>query len=226
MSSITKSEARRWAKTQRSSICRGKQSAFREILLEELLPWLFSQRVLQRNDGKNDWVAVYSATAQEPDVSPVCHALHQQEIVLGLPRMELASEMAPLAQLYWHRYRPASTNKDESGTVLVQHPWGVWEPHPQEPLLDTPPTVVLLPCLAMDRRGNRLGYGQGFYDRALKHWKTQAKQAPLLISLCWQACILPESLLLQTEAWDIPVDYTLCESGWIPHHPLEADETR
>jgi 5-formyltetrahydrofolate cyclo-ligase len=43
--------------------------------------------------------------------------------------------------------------------------WGISEPLPDKPVLE--PDVVLVPLLAFDTQGFRLGYGGGFYDRTL-----------------------------------------------------------
>ena len=43
--------------------------------------------------------------------------------------------------------------------------WGIAEPLPDKPVLE--PDVVLVPLLAFDATGYRLGYGGGFYDRTL-----------------------------------------------------------
>ncbi len=43
--------------------------------------------------------------------------------------------------------------------------WGIGEPLPSAPVLE--PDVLLVPLLAFDSRGNRLGYGGGFYDRTI-----------------------------------------------------------
>lgn len=43
--------------------------------------------------------------------------------------------------------------------------WGIQEPLPSAPAVE--PDVLLVPLLAVDARGNRLGYGGGFYDRTI-----------------------------------------------------------
>ena len=44
--------------------------------------------------------------------------------------------------------------------------WGIAEPKADKPALE--PDILLVPLLAFDRRGWRLGYGGGFYDRTLQ----------------------------------------------------------
>ncbi len=51
------------------------------------------------------------------------------------------------------------------GDAMGQAAWGIAEPLPDKPVLE--PDVVLVPLLAFDARGGRLGYGGGFYDRTL-----------------------------------------------------------
>lgn len=50
--------------------------------------------------------------------------------------------------------------------MLVTHSYGMAEPHPQAEAVT--PSVLLVPLLAFDRTGYRLGYGGGFYDRTLE----------------------------------------------------------
>ena len=64
--------------------------------------------------------------------------------------------------------------------------------------------VVLMPLVAFDSAGNRLGMGGGYYDRALafrsrrRHW-----HRPLLVGLAYDC---QEASTLSTARWDIPVD--------------------
>jgi 5-formyltetrahydrofolate cyclo-ligase len=51
------------------------------------------------------------------------------------------------------------------GTPLASGVWGIKEPMADAPAVD--PDVLIVPLLAFDRRGHRLGYGAGYYDMTL-----------------------------------------------------------
>lgn len=75
------------------------------------------------------------------------------------------------------------------------------------------PDVVLLPMLAYDRKGNRLGYGAGHYDRYLDG-RAKEGQEPLLVGIAYmeQICLYP----LPAEAHDKPLDCVLNPNGYTP----------
>jgi len=78
--------------------------------------------------------------------------------------------------------------------------YGIPEPVDDGPEADDPAALVLMPGLAFDPQGHRLGYGGGFYDRFL------AAEPHPTIALCYAFQLLPQ---LETEAHDIPVDAVL-----------------
>ena len=78
--------------------------------------------------------------------------------------------------------------------------YGIPEPVDDGPEADDPAALVLMPGLAFDPLGHRLGYGGGFYDRFL------AAEPHPTIALCYAFQLLPQ---LETEAHDIPVDAVL-----------------
>lgn len=61
--------------------------------------------------------------------------------------------------------RPLLFRAWKPGDPLNAGVWGIHEPLPSAPALD--PDVLLVPLLAFDAHGYRLGYGGGFYDRTL-----------------------------------------------------------
>ncbi len=59
-------------------------------------------------------------------------------------------------------------SKLESFSDLVTNKWGVLETKHFNPVPVQSIELVLVPLIAVDKQGNRLGYGKGFYDRFLK----------------------------------------------------------
>ena len=75
------------------------------------------------------------------------------------------------------------------------------EPIADGPIAEDPTALVLMPGLAFDPEGHRIGYGGGFYDKFLS-----AEPGHPTLALCYAFQMLPR---LETEAHDIPVDTVL-----------------
>ena len=75
------------------------------------------------------------------------------------------------------------------------------EPIADGPIANDPTALVLMPGLAFDKAGHRIGYGGGFYDRFL----AEEPNHPTL-ALCYAFQMLPS---IETEEFDIPVDCVL-----------------
>lgn len=78
---------------------------------------------------------------------------------------------------------------------------GIPEPIADEPVADDETALVLMPGLAFDPQGHRIGYGGGFYDKFLA-----AEPNHPTLALCYEFQMLPK---LDTEEHDIPVDTVL-----------------
>ena len=78
---------------------------------------------------------------------------------------------------------------------------GIPEPIADEPVADDKTALVLMPGMAFDPQGHRIGYGGGFYDKFLC-----AEPGHPTLALCYEFQMLPE---LETEEHDIPVDYVI-----------------
>ncbi len=90
---------------------------------------------------------------------------------------------------------------------LAPSRWGIPEPQPERcPLVDPSQIdLVLVPGVAFDLRGNRLGYGAGFYDRLFQRLPPSALRVA-----CLQDVLLLDRV--PAEAHDVPVDLLLTES--------------
>ena len=84
---------------------------------------------------------------------------------------------------------------------------GAWEiPVPRESAPEVLPDVLLVPMLSFDRRGFRLGYGGGFYDRTLEQLR-ETKQV-VAIGVAYHAQLVEE---VPVGLHDAPLDYVMTE---------------
>ena len=116
-------------------------------------------------------VAGYWPLAGEFDPRPAMDRLAARGHPLALPRVQGWGR--PLA---FHAWQP--------GDPLLPGPFQVMEPGSDAPVVD--PRVLLVPLLAFDRAGRRLGYGAGYYDMVLRDLRAQSP-APVAIGVAFAA---------------------------------------
>lgn len=132
-------------------------------------------------------VAAYWPILSELDPLPAAAALRGRGHEIVLPCVTEAG-------LVFRRWR--------DGDPLVRAGLGLMEPDPEAEALV--PRTLLVPLAAFDRRGHRIGYGKGFYDRALA-----ALPAPVLtIGLAFATQEIP---LIPDEPHDHPLDFVVTE---------------
>jgi 5-formyltetrahydrofolate cyclo-ligase len=88
-------------------------------------------------------------------------------------------------------------------------PWGVLQPAAGAKALA--PDVVLVPLVAADRSGTRIGHGKGHYDRALAHLREGG--TVFTIGLAWEEQILADPIA--PDPWDVPLDALATPREWI-----------
>ena len=109
-------------------------------------------------------IAAFLPTATEPPIADLLELLHYQGVVIFTPRAHEDGTMT------WVTYHP---NHDQVRSVL-----GVPEIASGNGLSSadalTEVDLILVPAAAVDTQGTRLGWGKGFYDRALSSMETVA----------------------------------------------------
>jgi 5-formyltetrahydrofolate cyclo-ligase len=95
----------------------------------------------------------------------------------------------------------------DAGAALQANRFGIPEPVTQASARLRPSDldVVLLPLLAFDRRGNRLGSGAGFYDRSFAFLGAAQRPArPVLVGIGYH---FQEVAEIMPESWDVKLDF-------------------
>lgn len=90
-------------------------------------------------------------------------------------------------------FRFLAGDPDEAG------PWGCFQPSLDEP--EVFPDLILVPLVAIDRKGTRLGQGKGHYDRVLANLR---EHGALLIGLGWQVQLVDAEI--PVDPWDVALD--------------------
>lgn len=94
-------------------------------------------------------------------------------------------------------------------TVIKKNAWNIPEPVEGIEINNDQLEVVFLPLLAYDKKGNRIGYGKGFYDRFL----AECRPDVLKIGLSF---FEPVDSIIETYEDDIPLDF--CVTPLNIHH--------
>jgi 5-formyltetrahydrofolate cyclo-ligase len=93
-------------------------------------------------------------------------------------------------------------------TELARHRYGMLEPNATCPIFPIEHLqLIVIPGIAFDRKGYRLGYGKGFYDRFL----VKCPHA-VAVGLAYQIQLVEDTFPQQ---WDVPVQHIFTETGRI-----------
>ncbi|MEO1694377.1 MAG: 5-formyltetrahydrofolate cyclo-ligase [Pseudomonadota bacterium] len=112
------------------------------------------------------------------------------------------------------RGQPLDFHSWQRGDPLETVQWGIREPTASAPSVR--PSVLLVPLLAVDAQGYRLGYGGGFYDRTLGGLRRDGGPPIIAVGLAFdQQCVDA----LPRDAYDAPVDALLTPKRftWLTH---------
>ena len=154
---------------------------------------------------------IESASRRLGELFADCEAYRQAKTIYGylpynqevrtVPMLERAladGKRVAVPKVYGDRMKfiyMTDLNRVEKGYANIP------EPVDDEPVAEDPTALVLMPGLAFDREGHRIGYGGGFYDKFL----AEEPEHPT-VALCYEFQMLET---LETEEFDIPVDLVL-----------------
>ena len=115
-----------------------------------------------------------------------------------LPAMEEARAVGAIVAFPCFA-NPAKPFKFLAGDPLEPGPFGIMQPAKRHPAVE--PDLVLVPLIAIDGAGTRLGRGKGHYDRALIGLR---KSKARLVGVGWPLQRLTETI--PADGWDVPLD--------------------
>ncbi len=151
--------------------------------------------------GDEGVVASYWAIGHEAPTRPLMAALHATGFVVALPVTGPAG-----TALTFRRWTPE--------TATVPGRMAIPEPPADAPALV--PDVLFVPLAAYDRRGHRVGYGAGFYDRTLAMLRAAKDVTAIGVAYAAQ-----EALFVPADDHDEPLDLIVTETDTL----VIADET-
>lgn len=153
-------------------------------------------------------IAAFVSRPDEVDTGPVLERARREGKRVLLPRVLSGTALAFAA---W----PA-------GAPLVVGRFGLREPAPEAPVVPLGEAgIVLVPGLAFDAAGGRLGRGAGYYDRALADARAAADPPPLIgLALALQ---IVEAVPMAP--FDVRLDGVVCETGRVGARPGPARRT-
>lgn len=186
----TISDIRNLKRSQRQSLTERIQSSNSEQLCRQLI-----RQAAYRNCKH---IACYLANDGEIDPAPVV------EHAWSVGKQVYLPVLSPLKNsLYFAPYR--------SDSKLSLNRFNIPEPvcQPSQWKSASQLDLLLLPLVAFDPSGNRIGMGGGFYDRTLAYLKQRTHwKKPTLVGLAHE---IQKTGQLEVQSWDIPLDMIITE---------------
>lgn len=193
MDTLSKDEARARQRALRRAMEPSARQDQVDAAERHLLPWL-------ADNAPRRTVASVLSFGAEPPTGHLLGLLHATGYRVLVPICE------PGRRLSWSEWYPGVPTS-RSRVAPVQEPVG--ERHGPERMLEV--DVVLVPALAVDERGARLGQGGGYYDRFIASLDALARR-PELVSLVFDHEVLPADSF-EHDALDRRVDAVVTAAG-------------
>ena len=143
---------------------------------------------------KKPLIAGYYPSNFEVNILDFLYQANKKKFKVGLPVIYNNYNMV---FRYWIPNEPLYVNK-----------YGILEPKKQN--ITFKPDIILVPLVAFDRNLNRIGYGKGYYDRALKQLSANKKILTIGIAFSFQ-----EASIIPTNQYDYNLDCILTNRNLI-----------
>ena len=186
VSLLNKTEIRKTLLKQRRGLSASKKKQYELQMLNSLWTWdVFKEASI---------IHIFLSKADEPETSQIIELAWKSGKQIGVPCV-----LPDTLELF---HSQLNSFEDLRPGAL-----GVLEPSPEQRTALTPESfdLVIVPGVAFDRQGGRLGYGKGYYDRFLDQ------------SLAFRLALAFDFQLLETvptETHDVPMDGILTENGF------------
>jgi 5-formyltetrahydrofolate cyclo-ligase len=178
----TKAELRREALARRDALPAAERAQAAETIAARTFPVAV---------GSGAIVAGFMPMKSEINPLPLMRKLADAGARLALP--VVAGQGKPLIMRAW-----------AFGQPLAAGVWGIRQPEPAAPAIA--PDILIVPLLAFDRAGHRIGYGAGYYDLTIA--ALRARQAVVAIGVAFAA---QEIAAVPATPNDAPLDLVLTE---------------
>ncbi|MDT8319526.1 MAG: 5-formyltetrahydrofolate cyclo-ligase [Xanthomonadales bacterium] len=142
-------------------------------------------------------IAAFRAFDGEPDIEPALKLLERRGATLALPVLSSAPGKLAITMRHWY-----------SGGEMAANRFGIEEPVNSAEIRLVDIDLVLVPLVAWDESGGRLGMGASFYDRLFQPFEHMAR--PVRLGVAYQ---LQKTERVPTEPWDIRLHGVLTEQG-------------
>jgi 5-formyltetrahydrofolate cyclo-ligase len=133
----------------------------------------------------------------EPDLRPALLSLHEMNVKVTLPVID---DDPAAVRLLFRQWNPSDR--------MINNHYGIEQPREGESVRLEDLDLVLLPLVAWNEKGHRLGMGAGYYDRTFS--KLAHKEQPLRVGIAYE---LQKNPSIPTDPWDIGLHQVITENG-------------
>jgi 5-formyltetrahydrofolate cyclo-ligase len=161
---MNKDEARKVYKDLRKLIASEQLDVLSKDIFENIL------KIIEQNQPKTIHVFLPIKSFQEPNTYLLIDLLKTKNITIGIPKVNTSDNSMICVAFY-------------SQINIADSPWNIPEPVGADLEIISPKEIdlMVLPMLICDSRGNRVGYGKGFYDKYIQ----QCRPEMLKVGICF-----------------------------------------